>query len=98
MSIKLRCNVQHIVTVTITLVGYEREVDISCDRQSRLQDIIAIVEHKFNECKREDFELWCGKRMIDSDRELQALLAKSKHLTITVRLSIGATTADNAMT
>ena len=74
-------------TVVVTLIKLKpkrREEEVSFDQRPTLQHIYTSVESLFDECKREDFELRCGKERIDSERTLQTLCSRSRIFTIAV--------------
>jgi hypothetical protein len=78
-------------TVVITLIKLKpkkREEEVSFDQPPTLQHINASVESLFDECKREDFELRCGKERIDSEGTLQILCSRSRAFTIAVSLEV----------
>jgi hypothetical protein len=75
-------------TVVITLIKLKpkKREEVSFDQPPTLQHINASVENLFDECKREDFELRCGKERIDSEQTLQTLCSRSRAFTIAVSL------------
>eukprot|EP00953_Heterococcus_sp_UTEX-ZZ885_P000887 997-Heterococcus_DN1.PRE.3 len=83
----LRQQQQQSGAVVITLIKLKpkkREEEVSFDQPPTLQHINASVENLFDECKREDFELRCGKERIDSEQTLQTLCSRSRAFTIAI--------------